>query len=156
MIRTLSLAAVAALGLASVTVAQEGPTPEQQAVNARQSHMTLYAHNLGKLGAMAQGNAEYNAETATAAAASLHHLVQLDQSGYWLEGTSSEQMEESRALPALWQNLEDAGAKHEALMTAVENLQSTAGTDLASLQAALGGVGQACGACHENYRVPQN
>ncbi len=157
MIRSLRLAALAALTLAGVAVAQNGPpSPEQQAVDARQSHMTLYAHNLGKLGAMAQGNAEYNAETATAAAQSLGHLVQLDQSGYWLPGTSSDEIEGSRALPAIWENLEDVGAKHQALTDAVANLQTAAGTDLASLQGALGGVGQACGACHENYRVSEN
>ena len=153
MIRSLHLAVLAAAALSGVAIAQDAPpSPEQQAVQARQSHMTLYAHNLGKLGAMAQGNAEYNSEVATAAAQSLNHLVQLNQSGYWLPGTATGEFEGSRALPAIWEEGSDVGAKHQALVDAVANLQAAAGTDLASLQGALGGVGQACGGCHETYR----
>ena len=38
---------------------------------------------------------------------------------------------------------------------AVRLTQGAAGTDLASLQGAMGGVGQACGSCHESYRAKE-
>ncbi len=42
------------------------------------------------------------------------------------------------------------------LVTAATAMEAAAGTDLASLQAAMGAVGGACGACHKAYRVPSN
>lgn len=151
-----TLAFITAATLAGgLAVAQDGPTPEQQALNARQGHMQLYAFNLGALGGMAQGAIPYDAAVATTAADNLVHLAAIQQGRYWLEGTSSEDMEESHALPALWENMADYDAKHDVLDQAVVALQAAAGTDLASLQAAMGAVGQACGACHESYREPQ-
>lgn len=153
MTRTFRIAALAALTVASVAAAQDAPpSPEEQAVRARQSHMSLYAFNLGKLGAMAQGNVEYDGAAATTAAQNLSHMTQLDQAGYWLPGTSNAEFDDSEALPAIWENMDDFSAKHEALEQAVTNLQAGAGTDLATLQASLGEVGKACGACHQDYR----
>ena len=148
---TLAVAALAG----SLAIAQDGPTPEQQAVNARHSHMQLYAFNLGALGGMAQGAIPYDAEIATSAAQNLVNLAGINQNRYWPEGTSSEDMEESHALPALWDNMADYEAKHDALDQAAAALLQAAGTDQATLAAAMGAVGQACGACHESYREPQ-
>ena len=64
-------------------------------------------------------------------------------------------MEDTRALPAIWENMEDFRAKQTALQEATTALQGAAGTDLAVPQAAMGGVGQACGSCHQNYRAEQ-
>lgn len=152
----LSFATLAVAALAgSLAIAQDGPTPEQQAVNARQSHMQLYAFNLGALGGMAQGSIPYDAEIATAAAQNLVNLAGINQNRYWLEGTSSEDMEESHALPALWEDRAGYEAKHEALDQAAAALLEAAGTDQATLAAAMGAVGQSCGGCHEAYREPQ-
>lgn len=136
--------------------AEEEDTPEDIAVEIRQGHMLNYAANLQRLGAMAQGNAEYDAGVAQTAADNLLYLASIDQSHYWLPGTAQGEHPESQALPAIWENMEDFNAKQAALLEAATALQSGAGTDLAALQAGLGGVGQACGACHENYRVKQD
>jgi len=151
-----SVALLASLVTGSLATAQEGPTPEQQAVNARQSHMQLYAFNLSALGGMAQGSIPYDAADAAAAAENLNHMIQIDQGFYWIPGTSSEEIEGSHALPKIWENMEDFQAKHAALQDAVANLVTAAGTDQATLGAAMGGVGQACGACHQAYRAPMN
>jgi cytochrome c556 len=135
--------------------AEEEETPEDIAVEIRHGHMLNYAANLQRLGAMAQGNAEYDAAVAQTAADNLVYLASIDQSHYWLPGTAQGEHPESAALPAIWENTEDFNAKNVALREAVTNLQSTAGTDLASLQGAMQGVGQACGACHENYRAKE-
>ncbi len=149
-----SLAALlAAALLAGAAIAQDGPSPEEAAVNARENHMQLYGFNLGTLGGMAQGAIPFDAAQATAAAENLNHLVQIDQSGYWLPGTAVGEVEGSQAQPAIWENMEDFRAKHAALQDAVANLVTAAGTDQAGLGAAMGGVGQACGACHQAYRA---
>lgn len=153
MIRTVSAALIAVAALASAAVAQDGPSLEERAVDARDSHMHLYAFNLGTLGGMAQGAIPFDAAQATAAAENLNHLVLLDQSGYWIPGTAQGEAEGSQALPAIWENMEDFQAKQAALREAVANLVTAAGTDQAGLGAAMGGVGQACGACHQAYRA---
>ena len=133
------------------SVADEASNP---AVKARMAVMQLYANNLGQLGAMARGNSNYNSDAASAAANNLALLVQLDQSTWWPQGTDSEMLTETRALPALWQNFPDVMAKGAALGEAAQAMQAAAGSDLASLQAAMGPLGAACGACHKAYRVP--
>lgn len=152
---TLSAVGLAAL-LATVAIAQEEETPEDIAVEIRQGHMLNYANQLGVIGPMAQGQAPYDAAAAQTAANNLFHLASINQSRYWLPGTAVGEHPDSAALPAIWENMADFEAKQQALLDAVTNLQSAAGTDLASLQGALGPVGQACGACHENYRQSEN
>lgn len=150
------LATLAAVGLAAlaatVAVAQEEETPEDIAIEIRHGHMLNYANQLAVIGPMAQGQAEYDSAAAQTAADNLFHLASIDQSRYWLPGTAVGEHPDSAALPAIWENMDDFMAKQQALLDAVTNLQSAAGTDLASLQGALGPVGQACGACHETYR----
>jgi cytochrome c556 len=55
--------------------ASDGPTPQQRAIEARQSKMTLYAFNLGLLGGMAKGDIEYDAQAAGLAAKNLAALT---------------------------------------------------------------------------------
>lgn len=152
---SLLLAAMAAAVPLSGAMAQDGPSAEERALEIRQGHMLNYAANLGVLGAMAQGNADYDAAAATVAAENLLYLASIDQGHYWLPGTAQGEIEDSAALPALWENRDDLRAKQQALLEAVTAMQGAAGTDLASLQAAMGPVGQACGACHEAYRAKE-
>jgi cytochrome c556 len=149
--RTL-VAALATALLAGTAVAQDA----NPAIAARKAHMDLYAFNLGIVGGMARGNVPYDAAAATAAAGNLAALAKLDQSRYWPEGTSSLDTSESRALPELWDNIPDAVAKGQALAAAADAFAAQAGGGLEALQAGLGPVGQACGACHESYRQPDS
>ena len=150
--------ALVAAGLAAATlngtaIAQEGSNP---AVKARTSIMQLYAFNLGTLGAMAKGDAEYNSDAAARAANNLATLTQLDQSAMWPAGSDSNADPSSRALPAIWENFPDVMSKGAALSEAIVVMQSGAGQDLDALRAAIGGVGNACAACHKAYRAPAN
>jgi len=61
----------------------------------------------------------------------------------------------TRALPALWENFPDLMTKGKALADAAAGMADAAGTDLASLQAAMGPLGGACSACHKAYRAPE-
>ncbi|EYD73562.1 cytochrome c-554 [Rubellimicrobium mesophilum DSM 19309] len=151
-----TLLATALLLPAGVLLAQEADeSPEDLAVEMRQGHMLNFAHNLMALGAMAQEKTAYDAATATAAAENLSHLAAIHWDYYWPEGTSNADRQDTGALPAIWENMDDFNAKHEALQQAVANLQTAAGTDLASLQGAMGDVGKACGGCHETYRAKE-
>lgn len=143
---------VAASVLAAGALVAQGNDPLAAAVKARQSHMQLYQFNLALLGGMAQGNIDYDAAAAAAAADNLVALSALDQSRYWPMGSAAGEVEGTRALPALWAEGSDAAAKGQALNAAAVALSMVAGNDLASLQGAMGALGGACGACHQSYR----
>ncbi|OZB14772.1 MAG: hypothetical protein B7X55_10720 [Rhodobacterales bacterium 34-62-10] len=148
------------LGLAILAGAASGQDAAQKALadatKARQAQMQLYAFNLGLLGGMAKGEVPYDAAAATAAAGNLSSLAQLDQSRLWPEGSDEMGVDGSKALAAVWENLPDVMAKGADLVTAAAAMEVAAGTDLASLQASMGALGGACGACHKAYRVPSN
>lgn len=146
------IAAAAAVTLSGAAFAESHIDPAvASAMDARQSHMKLYAFNLGVLGGMAQDKIEYNAEMAQTAADNLAALAAVDQSRYWVEG-SDNSVEGSRTLPAVWENMDDFMSKGNDLATASVALAAAAGTDLAALKEAFGPVGGACGACHREYR----
>ncbi len=146
------------LGAAAVaaTMVVAGGHGGNPAVTARKAHMQLYAHNLGILGGMAKGEVEFNADAAQAAADNLASLASFNQMSYWPQGTSNAELgDETRTLPAVWANMEDAMAKGNAMVEAANAMQAAAGS-LEGVQGAIGQVGGACGACHKAYRAPNN
>lgn len=154
-IRNAALIAGAAAVASSVAFAGSH-SDENPAVKARKAHMQLYAHNIGILAGMARGNTEYDADAAVAAASNLADLSHIDETSYWIPGTDNASIDGTRALPALFENLGDVQTKINALNTASVALMETAGNGLDAVQAGVGPVGQACGACHDAYRAPNN
>lgn len=121
-------------------------------ITARKSHMQLYQHNIAVLGGMAQGAIDYNADAASVAASNLAALTTLNQMTYWPLGSDTASVEETKALPAIWEDFEGVMAKAGALVEAAAALNAVAGNSLEEMQAALGPVGQACGDCHRAFR----
>ena len=151
-IRTTAIATVAILAAGAVLAANHSDERDP-AVKARQAHMQLYGFNLGQLGGMARGTIDYDAEAATKAAANLVALASVDQTAYWTEGTATGETEGSRALPAIWENYADYEDQNAALLEAAMSMEAVAGDGLEALQGQMRGVGGACGACHEDYRL---
>ena len=149
----LATAAFATLGATTAAIG-ESHAEKNPAVEARQSLMHLYAFHLGPLGAMAKGEMDYDAEVASVAATNLASLAALNQMAMWPEGTDSETIEGTRALPAIWQDGSEVGKMADDLATATAALAETAGDGLDAVRAGLGPVGGACGACHKAYRAP--
>jgi cytochrome c556 len=147
----LTLVALAALGAGAAATAQDLPAP----VQARQGQFQIMALNVGVLANMARGNTAYDAATAQAAANNLVAMSSIDQSFHWPEGTDNFALDGTRALPAIWENLPDVITKWQAFGAAAEGLAAVAGTGLEPMQAALGPVGAACGACHDAYRAAE-
>jgi len=152
-IRTLALGLAGATLVATALVA-DSHADTHPAVKARQSQMQLYAFNLGTLGAMAKGEVDYNAEAAQGAADNLVKLSSLAAGPMWAPGTDDMSLEGTRALATMWDNFPDVMAKGAAMGEAAGGMAAAAGTDLASLQAAMGPLGGACSGCHKAYRTP--
>lgn len=147
---TVALSAVAATG----AFAQDDAA--KAAIKARQAQMDLYAFNMGALGAMAKGAMPYDAEVASKAAGNLAMLTKMDQSRMWPNGSDDMSADNTRALPAIWENMGDVMAKGGDLVTAAAAMEAAAGNGLEALQAAMGPLGGACGACHKAYRAPKS
>ena len=152
--RILATGALAALA-GTMVFAEAHNTPEAMAIKARQSHMQLYAYNLGTLGNMAKGTVEFNADAAQGAANNLAALATLNQMSYWRPGTSNADSDKTKALPAIWAEGSDVGTKAKGLVEATMAMQGAAGT-LEGVQASIGAVGGACGACHKAFRQPDS
>ncbi len=127
------------------------------AVKARQDHMKGYGQSVGQLAKMAKGEMDYDAAAAQKAADMIVELSTKDQSGYWLPGTSSEDMPGvSYAKPALWTDGAKAGEFGGALVKAAAALQAVAGSGKGEMAQALGGVGQNCSGCHKVYQAKKD
>jgi cytochrome c556 len=150
-ITLLTATGIAALSMTSAISADGHATA---VLKERQAHMKLYGKNLGTLGDMAKGAKPYDAAMASAAATELAALAAKDQSGFWVGGTDTS-VKDSRALPDLFQNLDDVKKINAKLASAADAMVAAAGTDLDALRGAIGPIGAACGECHKTYRQPK-
>ena len=129
----------------------------EKAIKARQSLMQVYSFSLSGLGAMAKGEAEYDAKLASALAASLHHAAQANVGAMWPQGSDSTAMPgKTRALLKAWETYPESANKQKALVSAAENLVKVAGGGVEGLKGAVGEVGKSCGGCHKPFRAPKN
>ena len=148
--------AVTALLLGSMSTSIAADDFDRQ-IKARQSVMQLYSFNLGLLGAMAKGEAEYNAEQASAAAANLDALVNMKNGAMWPQGSdATANPGKTRAKLENWTEYPKAAEKGMALKEAAAKMAGEAGNGLEALQAAIGPVGKSCGGCHDTFRVPKS
>ena len=131
---------------AVIASAQEKP---DVLVKQRQAVMTLHSKYLGPLMGMAQGKIPYNAEIIARNAAYLDVLDKMPWDGF----APSTKDVKSRALPQIFTDPEKFKQAQERLIEAVAKLVKVKSKDEAAAKAAIAEVGNACGACHENFRA---
>jgi cytochrome c556 len=149
-LKMIAIAAVATVLGAHAAVADKAI---ESAIKARQGQMQLYAHNLGILGAMAKGQADYNAEAASAAANNLLSLASLNAMSMWPQGSDMDSVEGTKAKAEIWTTFPAVAEKSQAMLDAATAMAAVAGNDLESLQGAMGGLGGSCGGCHKAFRT---
>jgi len=139
------------VGVAQTALAQVKP---EIMVKQRQAAMTLQGKYFGPLAGMAQGKIPFNADTVAMNAALLDALSRMPWDGF--APASKEATVKTAALPAIWsepqkfQQAQDNFHKAIAALVAVSR-----GGDEAAQKAAIGGVGKACGGCHQDFREKQ-
>ena len=144
----------ALLGLALAFAAPAADDPNEKAIKARQAAMTLQSWYAGPLFQMAKGDREYDAETAKMYAEHLHLMASAEAAAMWPIGTDNEAYEgKTRALPETWSTWPEAGNKAQALAEASADLAAVAGDGLDALRSKIGAVGNACKACHDDFRA---
>jgi len=151
--RLLSTGLAFALGAGFAQTALSQVKPEIL-VKQRQAAMTLQGKYFGPLAGMAQGKVPYNADTVAMNAALLDALSRMPWDGF--APASKDASVKNAALPAIWsepakfQEAQDTFHKAVAALVAVSR-----GGDEAAQKSAIGGVGKACGGCHQNFREKQ-
>lgn len=150
-----SLAAVAVSIFASGAFAQDAEDPFADAVEMRHGLMLQMSTDLGKLGAMAKGEAAFDALLAGKAAANISAIASVLSMDQFPAGSEYQASADSFALPALWTSQDDFLTKVADLNTAAAAMQLAAVTDVEGLKAGMAQLGGACSACHKSYRQPE-
>lgn len=142
---------VVGIGIVGPTIA--AGDPNEKAIDARQSVMSLQSWYAGTLFGMAKGDIPYDAEKASAAAAHLKMIANADSSGMWPEGTDNAgaYKGKTRALPEGWTEWDPKLG--EALVQATDAMADAAGNGLEALRANIEALGDACSGCHDASRA---
>jgi cytochrome c556 len=138
-------------GITQTALAQVKP---DTLVKQRQAVMTLQGKYFGPLAGMAQGKIPYNADTVAMNAAFLDALSRMPWDGF--APASKDATAKTAALPAVWSEGDKFKTAQDNFQNAVQALVKVSrGGDEAAQKAAIGGVGKACGACHQDFREKQ-
>lgn len=147
--KRLVLAAAAAAGLATALPAAAQFQKPEDAIKYRKAAFTLMANHFGRVAAMANGRAPFDAAAAQANADLVVTLSKLPYAGF-IDGTSSG---DTKAKPEIWSERDKFNAAAGKMQEEVVKLSAAAKTgNFDQVKAAVGEVGKSCKACHDNYR----
>lgn len=149
--RLLLAAAVVATASVAVPAAAQFQKPED-AVKYRQSSMFVMANHFGRIGAMVNNRAPFDAAAANANADIVVTMSRLHATGF-VEGTAG--TAKGGASSKIWSERAKFDDGMKKMQDEVVKLQSAARTNnLDNIKTAFGEVGKACKACHDDYRNP--
>lgn len=116
----------------------------------RQSYFAMVAMNFGPIAETMKGNIPWNDDMMATWAGELATLATLDVTRSFGPGSDKGT---TRAKPAIWENMDDFKQKMADFQTAAAALnEAVAGGDKQAIGAAVGEVGGACKACHDEYK----
>lgn len=148
-------AIVASLALSAAAVTLAAPASAQfakpeDALKYRQSVMFVMGQHFGRIGAMANGRAPYDAKAAVDNAEIIADLVKMPWPGF---GAGYDKATPTKAKPEVWAEAAKFREHSEKLQEAAPKLLAAAKTNnLDNLKTAFGNTSQACKGCHDNYR----
>jgi cytochrome c556 len=144
-----SLALTALAAIAAAPASAQFAKPED-AIKYRQSALFVMAQHFGRLGAMAQGRAPYDAK----AAADNAELVQTMSHLPWAAfGPGTDKGRETRAKPEIWTDQAKFKEAQDRLMNETSKLVVAARAgNLDALKPAVQSTGAACKNCHDTFR----
>lgn len=122
----------------------------EDAVKYRQSALTVMANSFGKIGAMVNGRAPFDAKVAQDSA----HIVATLSTLPWAGFTPNTEALKSRAKPEIWKDAAKFKESSDKLVAEAAKLEAAAKTgNLDSIKIAFGAVGGSCKACHDAFRT---
>ena len=150
-----ALQAVATFVLTVAAIAFTAPASAQfqkpeDAVKYRQSALTVMGAHFGRIGAMVNGRAPFDAKSAQDSA----HIVATLSSLPWAGFAASTEALKSRAKPEIWKEQAKFKDASDKLVAETAKLEVAAKTgNLDTIKAAFGAVGGSCKACHDSFRA---
>ncbi|MDH4052151.1 MAG: cytochrome c [Rubrivivax sp.] len=148
--RILVAAAVAVFGLTALPALAQFQKPEQ-AIKYRQSVFTVMATHFGRVAAMAQGKAPFDAQVAADNAMLANSMAALP---YMAFGAGTDKGAPTRAKAEIWLEPDKFKASAQDMQKAMAKFADAAkGGSLDAIKATVDDVGKACKACHDDFRA---
>lgn len=141
-----ALALAATLATLSLPAAAQFAKPED-AIKYRQSALSVIGTHFGRLGAMANGKAPFDAKSAQESAEIVSFMSKLPWAGFGA-GT-----EGGKAKPEVWKEqakFQDLSQKMQAEVVKLDAAAKTGNLD--NLKAAFGPAANSCKSCHDSFR----
>jgi cytochrome c556 len=143
------IAAAATLCALAAPASAQFAKPED-AIKYRQSAMFVMGTHFGRIGAMANGKAPYDAKAAETSAAIVADMSKLPWAGF-IPGTESGG--NTKAKPEIWTDQAKFKDNSDKLMAQTPKLAAAAKTgDLATLKIAFSATAEMCKSCHDDFR----
>ena len=151
--KKIAFAAAALATLWSLPASAQFQKPED-AIKYRQSAFTLLGNHFGRVAGMAQGKIPFDAKVAAENTAVLVTLSKLPAAAF---GEGTDKGAPTRAKPDIWKDGVKFKAAAEKMVAEVAKLDTAAKSgSLDAIKAAVGGVGGACKACHDDFRAERH
>ena len=131
----------------------------EDAVEARQSFMTIYQYNIDLLSDMDRGDIPYSGKHVRTAANNLLALARMNNSAMWPAGSGEDNpllSEKTSARAEIWSDYSELSYRHGALISALERFAYYAPRDKNSLKLGLKSVKGACQDCHRRFRTDKD
>ena len=147
--KRLSLAVLAVAGVVTALPAAAQFAKPEDAVKYRKAAFTVMAAHFGRVGAMVNGRAPFDAAAAQANMEVANTMAKLPFTAFG-PGTD---VGDTRAKPNIWSDNAKFTAAANKMVEEMGKLNAAAKTgNLDQIKAAFGPVGGACKACHDDFR----
>lgn len=145
----------APLALAAAAAAFAGPASAQfakpeDAVKYRQNSLFVMAQHFGRIGAMVNGKAPYDAKAAVENAEIVNVMARLPWAGF---AAGTDKVGQTKAKPEIWAEQAKFREHNDKLVGESGKLLAAAKThNLDNLKAAFAATAGTCKACHDDFR----
>ena len=143
------------VGLSCLLMAEVSSADERSefVVGTRQGALKLMGFYMAPLGGMARGRIPIDTDLVARNAQRIATLAPMLTDTFKLN--TSESGVETEALPVIWEQPNEFQAKIETLVERAADLGRIASTDAGegAIKGGIGKLGQACGSCHDDFRV---
>lgn len=143
--------ALAALAALTCVGAQAQFAKPEDAIKYRKAAFTVMANHFGRVGAMAQGKAPWDAK---AAADSMVIVADLHKLPFTAFGEGTDKGGDTKALPEVWSKQAGFNTARDKMFTEMAKLDAAVKSgNFDNVKAAFGPVGGSCKGCHDDYRA---
>ena len=144
-----TFALFAALALTSLSASAQSFAKPEDAIKYRKASFVVTAAHFGRIGAMAQGKAPFDAKVAAESADIVATMSKLPWAGFG-EGTD---MGETKAKPEVWKQAAKFKEAADKFQQEAVKLQAAAKTGKeADIKAAFTATAGTCKGCHDDFR----